>query len=265
MVSAPSSTNDRLGAALVTGAGTGIGRAVAYALAADGWAVVATDVDGDAADRVADGIRRAGGRARADRLDIVDEAAWKAVHRRIVDEEGDVELLVNNAGIRSSRTTGDGDLIDLALATFDQMIAVNLRGAVIGTKLVLPAMRSAGRGSVVMMSSAVSMQGVPGGGTAYAVSKAGLNALVRSVAVTYGRDGIRCNAVAPGFVVDDDQADKPLTGLLEVAARSTGRAGTTTDIAGVVAFLASPRAAYINGQALLVDGGLTTHLVSANL
>jgi len=261
MVTTASSDRARSGVALVTGAGMGIGRAVAHALAADGWDVVVTDVDSDAANRVALEIERSGGRARADRLDVRDEADWEAVHLRTVDQHGEIDVLVNNAGLRSSRTTGDGGLLDLTLETFDEMIAVNLRGTLIGTKLVLPAMRRAGRGTIVVMSSAVSLQGVPGGGTAYATSKAALNALVRAVAVTYGRDGIRCNAVAPGFVVDDEEADRPLVGLLKTAADATGRAGTTTDVADAVAFLASRRAAYVNGQVLVVDGGLTAQLL----
>ena len=247
------------GAALVTGSGNGIGAGCALALARAGAHVTVTDIDEAAAARTRDEIRAEGGRADAAPLDVTDESAWKQVVSAVEEEHGRVAVLVNNAGLKASLVPDDRGVLDIDMATFDLMLAVNLRGAVLGTRQVLPAMIEAGSGSIIMMSSIGSMSSVRGLGTTYSTTKAAMNGLMRSVAVTYGPLGVRCNCVAPGLIMVESQlAARP--DMADSTAGMGTRPGAASEIGSVVAFLSSPGSSYINGQVMVVDGGLTANM-----
>jgi 3alpha(or 20beta)-hydroxysteroid dehydrogenase len=234
--------SDRGPVALVTGAGRGIGEAIARALAAAGCTVVVTD----AVERRAESVARSLGSDSAV-LDITDGRQWKDVVASTVRRHGAVDVLVNNAGIGFAasldRTSRD---------QWDKVLATNLTGPFLGCQAVAPAMRRDGGGAIVNVSS---IDGVRGreGLHAYAASKAGLCGLGRSLAVELASSGIRVNTVLPGLVptsmtsrVDPDSFDIPL-----------GRPARPEEIAHVVAFLASSGASYMSGAEVVVDGALT--------
>ncbi|MCW2529287.1 MAG: putative 3-oxoacyl-[acyl-carrier protein] reductase [Pseudonocardiales bacterium] len=245
--------------ALVTGAGSGIGAACAMRLAADGARVVVTDsVAARAADTVAQ-IIDAGGRAEAVTIDVSDEAAIESGLQQAAGCFGAVSILVNNAAATDISGSGrDSDILGMDAATWDRTFAVNLRGAMFMCRGVLGPMITAGRGAIVNVSSgaaSASEHTRP----AYSASKAGLEALTRSVATAYGRQGIRCNAVAPGLTLTKTVAG-PGRGLEKMRAlfqrHTPSPLGTAEEVAQVVAFLASDAARYVNGVIVPIDGGM---------
>jgi NAD(P)-dependent dehydrogenase (short-subunit alcohol dehydrogenase family) len=249
--------------AVVTGGGAGIGAAAALALGAAGVTVAVTDVDADGAATVADRIVKAGGCASSHRLDVADEGQWSSCMEAVVGMHGGIAILVGNAAITTSEVLGkDLGVVDLDMELWDRIIGVNLRGNVLGCRAVIPGMRSGGGGSIVLTSSIVSV--LPGlNRSAYSISKAGLNGLARSVSASYGRDGIRCNAVAPGYVGTEAMVggfipEERLRQLSESSA--LGRMARPDEVGAVIAFLASDAASYITGQTIVVDGGVTSHL-----
>jgi NAD(P)-dependent dehydrogenase (short-subunit alcohol dehydrogenase family) len=249
--------------AVVTGGGSGIGAAAAFALGAAGVTVAVTDIDLDNASTVADTIVKADGCASSHRLDVADEGQWSSCVDTVVGMHGAVTILVGNAAITTPEVLGkDLGVLDLDMELWDRIIGVNLRGNVLGCRAVIPGMRSDGGGSIVLTSSMVSV--LPGlNRSAYSISKAGLNGLARSVSASYGRDGIRCNAVAPGYVrteamVGGFVAEERLRQLSESSA--LGRMAQPDEVGAVIAFLASNAASYITGQTIVVDGGVTSHL-----
>jgi NAD(P)-dependent dehydrogenase (short-subunit alcohol dehydrogenase family) len=245
---------------VVTGAGSGIGAASAVALAEAGAAVAVTDINLVAAQSVAAGIVENGFRAIAVRLDVADERAWVAALDCVRREFGPVTVLHSNAALTSPEAyAADLGVTDLDIAVFDQVLAVNLRGGVLGCKHVIPDMVAAGGGSIVLTSS---VKGLTGSAhrTAYAISKGGLDSLTRMVATGYGKAGVRCNAVAPGIVMTDALASVPAAQRTALEdAHLTPTLGRPEDIAKTVVFLASDSAAFITGQVICVDGGLLAH------
>jgi NAD(P)-dependent dehydrogenase (short-subunit alcohol dehydrogenase family) len=248
--------------ALVTGAGSGMGAASARALGTQGASVGVTDIDVDSAVRVADEITAAGGRALPVRLDVADEAEWKSAIKDVTAAFGPVSVLHGNAAMTAPGFMArDLGVLDFDLGLWDTAMAVNLRGNVLGCRAVLPGMIEAGCGSIILTTSISSV--LPGPArTAYAVSKAGVNALVRSVAAVYGRSGIRCNGVAPGFIATEATLGVvPEPRLRQIAdATAIGRLGRPEEIAATVAFLASDESSYITGQILMADGGVTSNM-----
>lgn len=246
--------------AVVTGAGSGIGAASAAKLASAGAAVAVTDIDLVAAQAVAVGIADNGYRAIAVRLDVADEAAWVTALDRIRRELGPVTVLHSNAALTSPEAyAADLGVADLDIGVFDRVLAVNLRGGVLGCKHVVPGMVGAGGGSIVLTSS---VKGLTGSAhrTAYSVSKGGLDALTRMVATGYGKAGVRCNAVAPGIVMTEAAASIPAAHRTALEdAHLTPSLGRPEDVAKAVVFLASDAAAFITGQVICVDGGLVAH------
>jgi NAD(P)-dependent dehydrogenase (short-subunit alcohol dehydrogenase family) len=245
---------------LVTGAGSGIGAASAAALAEAGAAVAVTDIDEAAAAAVAKAIAERGHHAVAHRLDVASEAQWRRVVAAVADELGPITVLHSNAALTShAYYAADLGVVDLSVEVFDRVIAVNLRGGMLACKHVVPGMLAAGGGSIVLTSS---VKGSTGSAhrTAYSMSKGGLDALMRAVATGYGKAGVRCNAIAPGIVLTDAVSAVPADqrAALEEA-HLTPSLGTPADIANAVVFLASDDAAFITGQVLDVDGGLTAH------
>jgi NAD(P)-dependent dehydrogenase (short-subunit alcohol dehydrogenase family) len=247
--------------AIVTGAASGIGRATALALAAEGAAVVVADLVGDGAERVAREIAAAGGRAAAQQTDVADEGSVAAMIEAAVKSFGGLDVLHNNAAATDpALLSGDLELTAMEVAVWDRTLAVNLRGPMLGCKHAIPRMLERGGGSIVNTSSAAGLAGDLVR-AAYGASKAGVDSLTRYVATQYGKRGIRCNSIAPGVIATPALAANVPPEQIDAYERShlTPRLGRPEDIAKVVAFLASDDAAFITGQVISVDGGLLAH------
>jgi NAD(P)-dependent dehydrogenase (short-subunit alcohol dehydrogenase family) len=251
-----------LRSAVVTGAASGIGRAVAQRLAAEGFAVVVADVrreplqGGEPTDEL---VRRAGGVARYRATDVADPEAVEALLAEVVAEHGRLDVLVNNAVLAGEHSK---PLLATEPADWDAMMAVNLRGPFLLCRGAVRRMlgqepRDGVRGRIVNVTSQHGMVGVPGH-FAYAVGKGGLVQMTRQIAVEHGRDGILCNAVAPGKIetaAPGDLSAEP-SSLAYVRSRTPfGRLGRPEDVAGAVAFLTAEETGFVSGVNLLVDGG----------
>ena len=247
--------------ALVTGGGSGIGAASSRALAGAGARVVVTDIDLAAAESVAAGITVAGGHARGLPLDVAEESAWVEAVAEVAAEWGPVTILHSNAAPTGGDFMNrDLDVLNVDVELWRRVLDIALTGGMLACKHTLPGMLETGGGSIIITSS---VKGSTGSAlrSAYNSSKAGLDALVRTVATAYGKRGVRCNGVAPGIIetpglretVPADRMQQLEDGHL------LPRLGRPEDIANAVAFLASDAAAFITGQVIRVDGGLTAH------
>lgn len=234
--------------ALVTGASTGIGRAVAQRFAAEGAQVIAV-ARGDGVDSLA---RESAGRIIASRHDIADPAQVAQMAEDCRQRFGRLDVLCNNAGIggRSQQRIHELDLED-----WDRVLNTNLRGAFLVMKHCLPLMLQAGGGSVINMASIGSFRATPGS-AAYITSKGGMLLLTRTAALEYVKDNIRVNAVCPGVTATEILTNVPeeLKQML-VERVPMGRMGTPEEVASLTLFLASDEASYITGAAYIIDGG----------
>jgi len=239
--------------ALVTGAASGIGRATAKRLAAEGAAVFCADIAAEGAAQTAKDILAGGGQASSGRVDVSDLASCEAVVESAFAVLGGLDTLVNVAGILRPGHTHEQDP-----AIFDQTIAINLAGTFYMCRSVLPKLLDAG-GAIVNIASAAALQGVPYN-AAYCASKAGVVGLTRSLASEYSRRDIRVNCICPGGVMTPmTEAGFPVdgldAGLMARIAPQMQKIGQPEDIAALVAYLASDEAGYMTGSAITIDGG----------
>ena len=240
--------------AVVAGGATGLGAGVAARLAAEGASVVIGDVNVDRAEALAKRIRQDGGDAVAQSFDIVDEASVNALVQAAKARYGGLDLIhVNAADMR--QLAHDRDALSTDLAVFDRTLDVALRGHLLCTRAAIPLMLERGRGAIVYTSSAASKEPARSR-MAYSVAKSALNGLMRHVATRWGPEGIRANAVCPGFI----QTEATGGAAAEMKAKvlrniPSTRLGEVEDVAALVSFLMSDDAEWLNGQALSVDGG----------
>ena len=236
--------------ALITGAAGGIGAEIARRFQEEGVSVFVGDLNREAGEKTAASIG-----AVFILLDVTSEESWMAAFRTVMERAGRLDILVNNAGINIRKNIEEMDV-----ASFDAMIAVNVRGPFIGIKHALPIMRAGGGGVILNMSSICGLVGHKFTNETYTTTKGALTMLTKSVAVRYAKDNIRCNSIHPSTV------ETPLVQTLfkdperkaeRLGEVPLGRLASTADVANALVFLASDEAAFINGVALPIDGGLT--------
>jgi NAD(P)-dependent dehydrogenase (short-subunit alcohol dehydrogenase family) len=241
--------------AIVTGAGAGIGRAIAVRLGAEGARVLVADIDADSAARVA---RELGAPALGHQVDVTSEDSVAAMVGRAADEWGGLDVFVNNAGVGIAATTPETSEQD-----WRRVLDVCLTGTFFGIKHAIPAMRAGGGGSIINISSTAALVGVRDR-AAYSAAKGGILALTRAAAIDHVEEGIRVNCIAPG-TVDTPWVDRITSGYDDPAAARAamearqphGRLVAPEEIAAMAAYLASDEAASVIGAAMIVDGGMT--------
>ncbi len=253
--------------AIVTGAAKGIGASTSALLAAEGAAVVCSDIDVDAGEKIADAIQNNGGRATFVAHDVTDEAAWERVVAAALEAFGQLDILVNNAGIAP---TGEA-IEDLTLESWSQVISIDLDSVFLGCKHAIRAMKTSGGGSIINISSIMGLIGQPRA-AAYNAAKGGVRLLTKVAALECAEAGygIRVNSIHPGFVdtplvrkaVDDGVVSGQMGSANEAMEMLTmlhpiGRLGVPRDIANAILFLASEESAFMTGSELVVDGGYT--------
>ena len=244
-------------AAIVTGAGNGLGRAEALALAAAGARLVLNDLAADDVHAVADEIVAGGGQAVAVPADIGEWATGQQLVAAALGHYGRLDILVNNAGIQ---VAADSD--ELSAADFDKVLAVNLRGAFLCARQAVRSFLSTERPGVIVNVSSVHQLIPKPRFLGYSVSKGGMQNLTRSLALEYAGRGIRVNGIGPGATVtpiNRSWIDDPVKRRMVEEHIPMRRAGGSEEMAAAVAFLCSDEAAYITGQTLFVDGGLTLY------
>ena len=248
--------------AVITGAGSGIGRVAASLFAAEGAQVVVADVAADPAESAVAEIVEAGGTATAVTVDVSDESQVQAMVATAVSTYGGLHVLFNNAGIFPD---DDGGLLDTPPETWQKVMEVNLKGVWLGCRAGVPAMLDSGGGSIVNVASFVALVGAATAQMAYTASKGGVLAMTRELAVEYARRGIRANSICPGpietpllaeLLSDPERRQRRLVHI------PIGRFGRPEEIAKAALFLASDDASFVTGSALVVDGGITAAYVT---
>lgn len=256
--------------AIVTGGGSGIGRAIVEALAAEGAKALVTDIDEAGGQETADAVNGRGGTARFVRHDVTDEARWPEIIDAAVSDWGGLHVMVANAGIGIMTP-----LLDMSLEDWRRQTAINVDGVFLSVKHSVRAMHDSGGGSIVMLSSVAGINGAPGL-AGYSATKGAVRLFSKSVALECARDGwnVRCNSVHPG-IIDTMIWDKVLHGgasagantidpnALAAMAVPINRVGLASDIANGVVFLASEASSYMTGSELVIDGGMTAGRKSA--
>jgi NAD(P)-dependent dehydrogenase (short-subunit alcohol dehydrogenase family) len=243
--------------AVVTGAASGIGRGIALGFAREGAQVAALDINSEGAAKTAADVQAAGGKAKAFALDVTDPNACRAVAAKVASEVGAVSVLVNNAGInRRNGFTGDADAV---AKDWQDIMAINLNGVFNVTHAFLGALR-ASKGRIVNIASIQSFVHVrTPSSPAYTSSKHGVLGFTRALAAELGKDGVRVNAIGPGFIEtplnEKVRATNPELVKIFLDHTPLGRTGKPEDIAGPAIFLASDLSAYVTGSIIMADGG----------
>ncbi len=242
---------------MITGAGGGLGSEMARVLCAHGAAVWLLDLDAEKGQAVTDEIRAAGGRARFIRMDVTSEEDWRDAVRQVRDTDGRLDVLVNNAGINIRKPVEE-----MTIDEWCTMMKVNTGSAFLGCKYAIPVMRAQGGGAIINTSSVCGLIGHKYTPEAYTASKGAVTMLTKAIASRYAGDGIRCNSIHPSTV------DTPFVQVLfqdpqrkaeRLGEVPLGRLATAADVANAVLYLASDEAAFINGVALPIDGGVTCY------
>ncbi|MFL5778682.1 MAG: SDR family NAD(P)-dependent oxidoreductase [Chloroflexota bacterium] len=245
---------------IITGAGSGMGRVAAQAFAREGARVVVAEFGEAAGRETVELVRAAGGEASFVQTDVSREADAQAMVDQAVATYGKVDVLYNNAGIMPE---ADHSVVDTDVATWDQVMAVNVRGVFLGCKFAIPAMEATGGGSIINIASFVALLGCSVPQDAYTASKGALLSLTRSLAVQFGSSGIRTNAICPGpvetpllmdWLVKDEDAKR-----IRLARNPTGRFGKPEEIVNLAIYLASDESRWTNGASLVVDGGISVN------
>ncbi len=245
---------------VITGAGSGMGRVAALMFAAEGAKVVAADVSVEACESVVREVRAAGGEATAAVADVSKEADSKAMVDHAVATYGRLDALYNNAGIMPE---ADHSVIDTDVATWDKVMAVNVRGVYLGCKYAIPKMIEGGGGSIINVASFVAILGCSVPQDAYTASKGAVLSLTRSLAVQFASKGVRSNSISPGpietpllmdWLLKDEAAKQ-----LRLARNPTGRFGKPEEIVHMAVYLASDESRWTNGANFVIDGGITVN------
>jgi NAD(P)-dependent dehydrogenase (short-subunit alcohol dehydrogenase family) len=246
--------------AVITGAGSGMGRVAAQLFAGQGAKVVVAEFGEEAGAETVRLVESAGGSATFVRTDVSNEASAKGMIDHALSTFGRVDVLYNNAGVMPE---ADHSVIDTDVATWDQVMAVNVRGVFLGCKYAIPAMVEQGAGSVINIASFVALLGCSVPQDAYTASKGAILSLTRSLAVQFGPKGVRSNAICPGpvetpllmdWLVKDEKAKQ-----IRLARNPTGRFGKPEEIVNMAIYLASDESRWTNGASLVVDGGISVN------
>ncbi len=248
--------------ALITGAGSGMGRAAAELFAHEGAQVVVSDVVERAGQETVDAIRAAGGEAMFVAADVSRSADCEAMVSAAMGTYGALNVLYNNAGIFPA---DDGGALDTPESTWERVMEINLKGVWLGCRAGIPAMLESGGGSIVNVASFVALMGAATAQIAYTASKGGVLSMTREIAVEYARRGIRANALCPGPIetplLEELLAD-PARRARRMVHIPMGRLGRAEELARAALFLASDDSSFMTGAALVVDGGITAAYVT---
>ncbi|MBY7142789.1 SDR family oxidoreductase [Virgibacillus sp. NKC19-3] len=240
--------------AIITGAGSGMGREEAILFAKEGAKVVATDINENTINTVVDEIKSNGGEAIAIKHNVASKDEWKNVYKQTIDTFKKLDILINNAGI-----TQPMSMDDLTEEQWDNIMDINLKGTFLGIQLALPHFRDNAGGSVVNISSIAGLTGSSGAG-AYTASKGGIRMFTKSLAADYGKENIRVNTVHPGYIVTPMSKDYMESNEYKgwfLSQTPLNKLGQPEEVAEAVLFLASDAASHITGVDLPVDGGVT--------
>ena len=241
--------------ALISGGARGQGATEARMLAMEGASVVFGDILDDAGKQVEAQIRELGGEATYVHLDVTSEADWQSAVDTAVSAYGKLNVLVNNAGILIRKT-----LEETTGEDWDRIMSINAKGVFLGTRAAIPAMREAGGGSIVNISSTAGLVSSPSGSASYTATKGAVRLLTKSTAIQYAREGIRCNSVHPGPIETDmiqDSLNDPAQMELRMQRLPMGRVGKPEEVAYGVIYLASDESSFVTGSELVIDGGTT--------
>lgn len=245
--------------AIVTGAASGIGRAAALWLANEGAHTVIADINESGARAVAREAERFGVKALGLKVDVGEDRQVEGMISQTLGAFRQIDSLVNNAADLSV-VYRDGDIVNTKLDVWDRTYQVNLRGAVVACRLAIPHMLAKGGGAIVNVSSIQSLLGDMER-VAYSAIKSGLNTLSKSIATRYGRQGLRCNTICPGPIIDQPAKRVPDDIVRQFrSAVLTPDVGSPQEVAELIGFLLSPRASFITGQTISIDGGMASHL-----
>ena len=248
--------------AIITGSGSGMGRAAAELFAREGAKIVVTDVVDGAGNETVAAISAAGGEATYIRADVSQWADCQAMVKCATDTYGGLHVLYNNAGIFPA---DDGGVLDTPESTWEKVMEINLKGVWLGCRAAIPAMLESGGGAIVNVASFVALMGAATAQIAYTASKGGVLSMTREIAVEYARQGIRANALCPGPIETpllQELMSDPVRRARRMVHNPMGRLGQAEELAKAALFLASDDASFMTGASLVVDGGITAAYVT---